>query len=136
LRRQQNADGGWSLYKLGPWTWSKGLAPYGPPGKPDIALLFQSDAYATGFVTYAMHEAGVPDVATAAQQARAWLQSNHHGWDIDEYRWDCWRTFSLNHDRENGGEEGDSWPRMFMSDAATAFAVLALLPSQHSPERK
>ena len=42
---------------------------------------------------------------------------------------DCWRTFSLNHDREHGGDEGDSWPRMFMSDAATAFAVLALLPS-------
>ena len=129
LRRKQNADGGWSLYKLGPWTWSKRSAPYGPPGKPDLALLSQSDAFATGLVTYAMHEARVPDVGTAAQQARAWLQSNHRCWDIDQYKWDCWRTFSLNHDRENGGDEGDSWPRMFMSDAATAFAVLALLTS-------
>jgi hypothetical protein len=136
LRRQQNADGGWSLYKLGPWTWSKPSAPYGPPGKPEIALLSQSDAYATGLVTYAMHEAGVPDVTAVAQQARAWLQSNHRPWDIDQYRWNCWRTFSLNHDRENGGDEGDSWPRMFMSDAATAFAVLALLPSDHSPKPK
>ena len=130
LRRRQNADGGWSLYKLGPWTWSKKSAPYGPPGKPDVALLCQSDAYATGLVTYAMHEAAVPDAATAVQQARAWLQSNHRPWDIDQHRWDCWRTFSLNHDREHGGDEGDSWPRMFMSDAATAFAALALLPSE------
>jgi squalene-hopene/tetraprenyl-beta-curcumene cyclase len=129
LRRQQNADGGWSLYKLGPWTWSEKSAPYSPPGKPDLALLGQSDAYATGLVTYAMHEAGVAGGATTLQQARAWLQSNHRPWDIDQYRWDCWRTFSLNHDREHGGDEGDSWPRMFMSDAATAFAALALLPS-------
>jgi hypothetical protein len=34
LRRQQNADGGWLLYKLGPWTWSKRSGPSGPPGKP------------------------------------------------------------------------------------------------------
>jgi len=136
LRRQQNADGGWSLYKLGPWTWSRELAPYGPPGKPDVALLCQSDAFATGLVTYAMREAGVPDVATVAEQARAWLQSNHRRWNIDQYRWDCWRTFSLNHDRENGGEEGSSWPRMFMSDAATAFAALGLLPSDCGPKPK
>jgi hypothetical protein len=132
LRRQQNADGGWSLYKLGPWTWSKESAPYGPPGKPDIAVLCQSDAYATGLVTYVMQEAGAPDVANAVQQARAWLLLNHRPWNIDQHRWDCWRTFSLNHDREHGGEEGDSWPRMFMSDAATAFAALALLPSDRS----
>lgn len=132
LRRQQNADGGWSLYKLGPWKWSKRSAPYCPPGQPDLALLSQSDAYTTGLVAYALQEAGVPGAATVVQQARAWLQSNHRSWDIDHYRWDCWRTFSLNHDRENGGDEGDSWPRMFMSDAATAFAALALLPSERS----
>ena len=39
-------------------------------------------------------------------------------------------------DREKGGDEGDSWPRMFMSDAATAFAALALLPSDRSPNPK
>ncbi len=136
LRRQQNADGGWSLYKLGPWTWSREAAPYDPPGKPDLALLSQSDAYATGLVTYSIHEAGMPDATTAVQQARAWLQSNHRSWDIDQYQWDCWRTFSLNHDREHGGGEGDSWPRMFMSDAATAFAVLALLPPNPNPPLK
>lgn len=136
LCRQQNADGGWSLYKLGPWTWSKKSAPYGPPGRPDVPLLCQSDAYATGLVTYALQEAAVPGVASAVQPARIWLQSNHRPWDIDQHRWDCWRTFSLNHDREHGGDEGDSWPRMFMSDAATAFAALALLASDGSPAVK
>jgi hypothetical protein len=136
LRRRQNADGGWSLYNLGPWTWSKESAPYGPPGKPDVAALSLSDAYATGLVTYAMQEASVPEVAAATRPARAWLQLNHRQCEIDKYRWDCWRTFSLNHDREHGGDEGDSWPRMFMSDAATAFAALALLPSDRSPTLK
>jgi len=136
LHRQQSADGGWSLYKLGPWTWSKESASNGPPGKPDVVLLSQSDAFATALVTYAMREAGVPGVKTVAQQARAWLQSNHRRWDIDQYRWECWRTFSLNQDREKGGDEGDSWPRMFMSDAATAFAALALLPSDRDPKAK
>ena len=136
LRRHQNADGGWSLYKLGPWTWSKSSGSCGPPGKPDTALLARSDAFATGLVTYAMQEARVPEMATGVRQARAWLQSSHRSWDIDQYRWDCWRTFSLNHDRENGGDEGDSWPRMFMSDAATAFAALALLGSEPSLKAK
>jgi hypothetical protein len=136
LRHRQNADGGWSLYKLGPWTWSKESASNGPPGKPDVVLVSQSDAFATALVTYAMREAGVPGAESVAQQARAWLQSNHRRWDIDQYQWDCWRTFSLNQDRENGGDEGDSWPRMFMSDAATAFAALALLPSDRNPKTK
>ena len=136
LGRHQNADGGWSLYKLGPWTWSKPSGSCGPPGKPDIALLSQSDAFATGLVTYAMQEAGLQEMATASQQARAWLQSSHRSWEIDQYRWDCWRTFSLNHDRENGGDEGDSWPRMFMADGATAFAALALLPSEPGSKLK
>jgi hypothetical protein len=35
-----------------------------------------------------MHEAGVPEVASPAQQARAWLQSSYRAWAIDQYRWD------------------------------------------------
>jgi hypothetical protein len=33
----------------------------------------------------------------------------------------------LNYDREHGGPKGEPWRRMFMSDLATAFGVLALL---------
>ena len=42
----------------------------------------------------------------------------------------AWRTHSLNYDREHGGDKGEPWPRMFMSDLATAFAVLALVESE------
>jgi hypothetical protein len=28
LEKMQNADGGWSLYRLGPWTWSKTNPPF------------------------------------------------------------------------------------------------------------
>jgi pimeloyl-ACP methyl ester carboxylesterase len=60
--------------------------------------------------------------------ARAWLKANQKEVQIDRNVWKCWRTNSLNHDRENGGARGGAWKRLFMSDAATAFAVLALSP--------
>jgi len=37
---------------------------------------------------------------------------------------------SLNYDREHGGEKGEPWRRLFMSDTATAFAILALADSE------
>ena len=42
----------------------------------------------------------------------------------------AWRAHSLNYDREHGGDKGEPWRRMFMSDLATAFAVLALVESE------
>jgi hypothetical protein len=41
--------------------------------------------------------------------------------------WAPWRAHSLNYDREHGGPKGEPWRRLFMSDIATAFAVLALM---------
>lgn len=131
LQRRQNADGGWSLYKLGPWTWSKATAPYTPEGKPDLSLLSNSDAYATGLIVYALREAGVPSIPMVTR-ARDWLLSNQGQWQIDQHHWSCWRSYSLNQEREQDGDEGEPWRRMFMSDAATAFAALALLPPNSS----
>ncbi len=128
LQRQQNTDGGWSLYKLGPWTWSKASLPYAPEGKPDASLLARSDAYATGLIAYALREAGPSAGDLSVTRARAWLQASQREWQIDESRWICWRTYSLNYDHEHGGDDGEPWRRMFMSDTATAFAALALLP--------
>jgi hypothetical protein len=128
LQNKQNADGGWSLYKLGPWTWSKASPPYGPEGKPDIALLSKSDAYATGLTAYALRQAGLPADHPSLKRATAWLEANQQECQIDQCQWKCWRTYSLNYDHEHGGEDGEPWRRMFMSDAATAFAALALLP--------
>jgi hypothetical protein len=129
LQREQNADGGWSLYKLGPWTWSKASPPYGPKGKPDVSLLSKSDAYATGLVAYALGRAGLPADHPSLKRATAWLEANQQECQIDQSHWKCWRAYSLNFDTEQGGEDGEPWRRMFMSDGATAFAALALLPS-------
>jgi hypothetical protein len=129
LQREQNADGGWSLYKLGPWTWSKASPPYGPEGKPDVALLSKSDAYATGLLAYALRQAGLPAGHPSLKRATAWLEANQGEWQIDRNHWNCWRTYSLNYDHEHGGDDGEPWRRMFMSDAATAFTALALLPA-------
>jgi len=129
LEGKQNADGGWSLYSLGPWTWSGASPPYEPKGKLDLALLSESDGYATGLITYALRQAGLPADHPILTKATAWLQAKQQECQIDQNRWKCWRTYSLNHDQEHGGGEGEPWRRMFMSEAATAFATLALLPS-------
>ena len=127
LEKMQNADGGWSLYRLGPWTWSKPNPPYEPKGKPDLAALARSDGYATGLIAYALRQEELPVADSCLKRARAWLEANQQECQIGPSRWRCWRTFSLNFDTEHGGESGEPWRRMFMSDAATAFAALALL---------
>ena len=128
LGRQQ-ADGGWSLYELGPWKWSKTAPPFAPGGNPDLSVLAKSDGYATGLVAYALRQAGMPSADPHRKKATDWLMANQKEVRIGPRVWKCWRTHSLNHDREHEAERGDPWKRMLMSDMATAFAVLALLPS-------
>jgi hypothetical protein len=127
LRLKQNRDGGWSLYGLGPWQWSKTNQPFGPSGKLDLSLLEQSDAYATGLITYVLLQAGVPGPDAALVRAIGWLKSNQQEIQIDQYHWKCWRAPSLNHTHEPGSSRGGAWERMMMSDLATAFGALALL---------
>ncbi len=130
LKKMQNADGGWSLYRLGPWTWSKPNPPYEPKGKPDLAMLARSDGYATGLIAYALRQEELSVADLSLNRARAWLAANQQECQMDQSHWKCWRTYSLNFETEHGGENGEPWRRMFMSDAATAFAALALLPSE------
>ncbi len=129
LQSKQNPDGGWSLYKLGPWRWSKASPPYGPDGKPDVTLRSRSDGYATGLIAYALRKAGLHADHASLKRATGWLEANQQECEIGQSHWKCWRTYSLNYDREHGGDHGESWRRMFMSDGATAFAALALLPA-------
>ena len=95
LEGKQNADGGWSLYSLGPWTWSKASPPLGPPGKPDVALLSNSDGYATGLITYALRQAGLSPDQPSLKKATAWLEDNQRDCQINQSRWKCWRAYSL-----------------------------------------
>jgi squalene-hopene/tetraprenyl-beta-curcumene cyclase len=127
LEARQRPDGGWSLADLGEWRWSKSAGPYAPPGATDKALVGASDAYATGLVVYALKQAGLGANRPAVQKGLAWLRANQQAARDGDAAWAPWRAHSLNFDREHGGDKGEPWRRMFMSDLATAFAVLALL---------
>jgi len=133
LRLKQNRDGGWSLYGLGPWQWSKTIPPFGPSVKTNLSRLEQSDAYATGLITYVLLQAGVLAADAALVRATAWLKSDQQEIQIDQYRWKCWRTPSLNHVEEPESSRGGAWERMMMSDLATAFGTLALLSVEQGP---
>jgi squalene-hopene/tetraprenyl-beta-curcumene cyclase len=124
--RAQRTDGGWSLYALGPWRWSGGAWRARPPGAVDEALLAKSDGYATGLMVYTLRSAGLASDHPAVSRGRRWLEANQHDVPTESTSYRAWRTYSLNYDREHGGDKGEGLRRMFMSDAATAMAVLAL----------
>lgn len=126
LTARQRPDGGWSLSDLGAWRWGATQGPFGPPGTPDKALATAADGYATGLVVYALRQAHLPATDPAVAKGRAWLASHEQAGATTDPAWAPWRAHSLNHDREHGGPKGEPWRRMFMSDLATAFAVLAL----------
>lgn len=127
LGARQRPDGGWALVDLGPWQWSKTAAPFAAPGPTDPALLGVSDGYATGLAVYAMKQAGVPASDPSVARGTAWLRTHQETLADGDRTWRAWRSHSLNFDREHGGDKGEAWRRLFMSDLATAFAVLALL---------
>ena len=130
LKGRQNEDGGWSLYGLGPWRWSKAAAQSAPGGDVNASLLAKSDGYATGLLAYVLRQAGLPANDPGLKKATDWLKANQQECQIDQQRWKCWRSYSLNYDRENGGARGEPFKRMIMSDLATGFAVLALSPAE------
>jgi len=135
LRQKRNSDGGWALSKLGPWRWSKAKGPFGPPGNPDSSQVDKSDGYATGLIAYTLRQAGVRAGDPLLTPALQWLKTNQNEVQVDQKTWKCWRTLSLNHDREHEGVHGGPWKRLLMSDTATAFAVLALSSEAESKGR-
>jgi len=130
IQARQREDGGWSLESLGNWRWSKSSAPFRSPGATDAALLANADGYGTGLIVYALRRAGLPVTHPAVSKGMRWLVANQQEVKAGEHSWHAWRAHSLNFDREHGGDKGEPWRRMFMSDSATAFAVLALVGSE------
>ena len=109
------------------WRWTRQEPPFAAPGTTDSALLAASDGYATGLVVYAMRQAGVAATHPAVLKGQQWLRTHQLAERPGDPAWAPWRAYSLNFDREQGGDKGEPWRRLFMSDLATAFAALALL---------
>jgi hypothetical protein len=107
----QKADGGWSATALGDWHRRDGTP-----------LETRSDGYATGLIALVLEEAvaGAPHAPASTpahiERGLAWLRANQN------HETGSWPAWSLNKDRNP-----QSGPGMFMSDAATAYASLALL---------
>ena len=103
---KQQEDGGWSTSSLMLATWKR---------RDGTPLDKKSDGYATGLVSLALRRAGISATRSELKQALDWLAKNQ---DKAEGRWPA---ASLNKERDPASDAG-----RFMSDAATAYAVLAL----------
>ena len=104
LSERQQADGGWAISSLGPWKRTDGSA-----------VETASDGYATGLIVFAVRQAGVTRDEPRLAKAIAWLEQHQ---DVSS---GMWRAQSLNKQRDPASDAAK-----FMSDAATAFAALAL----------
>jgi hypothetical protein len=101
----QREDGGWSLSSL-VGQWKRG------DGTP---LETKSDGYATGLIIFALGQAGLSRKNSQLNRGLSWLSKNQ-----DSTK-GLWPAYSLNKQRD---PSADGW--LFMSDAATGYAVLAL----------
>jgi squalene-hopene/tetraprenyl-beta-curcumene cyclase len=110
--KQQRDDGGWSLSTL-MGTWKR---------RDNTPLETKSDGYATGLIAFALEESGVSQSKSSdplnkakLDKALVWLRLNQNKKE------GFWQAYSPNIERDLTSDAG-----RFMSDAATAYAVLAL----------
>jgi squalene-hopene/tetraprenyl-beta-curcumene cyclase len=120
---KQKADGGWRLASVA-WRWSgwnlrslenMWLREDGTP------LDGKSDGVATSLMILALEEAGLPRDNAQLKRGLSWLMSNQNAAE------GFWPASSVNKRRHKSSDTG-----RFMSDAATAFAVLALSENQQA----
>lgn len=103
LLDKQREDGGWGLPSLGTWVRNDGSAQE-----------TSSDGYATALVLQVLQAAGVTKDHVQVARGLDWLRRN-------QTPTGAWRGVSVVKKRDPASHSGQ-----FMSDAATAYAVLAL----------
>jgi squalene-hopene/tetraprenyl-beta-curcumene cyclase len=108
LLRAQQEDGGWSTASLGSWKRNDGTP-----------LDTRTDGYATGLVTFVLESAIDARAQAPIKRGLTWLVAHQ------DPAGGQWVAVSLNKQRDPASDAGK-----FMSDAATAYAVLALTKAQ------
>jgi squalene-hopene/tetraprenyl-beta-curcumene cyclase len=120
---KQQSDGGWRLASIS-WKWSGwSLKSLGnmwirEDGTP---MEGKSDGLATSLLTLVLQQAGVAADNPQLRHGLSWLMSNQNAAE------GFWPASSVNKRRHISSDTG-----RFMSDAATAFAVLALTENQRT----
>jgi squalene-hopene/tetraprenyl-beta-curcumene cyclase len=107
LQTLQQSDGGWRLSSIVDWK-----------RVDNSAASTESDGYATSLAVLVMEESGINRHDSMLQHGLAWLEQ-HQQKDGD------WPASSMNKQRDPSSDIG-----RFMSDAATAYAVMALEKTQ------
>jgi hypothetical protein len=103
IRSSQQPDGGWRLAALDHRERSD------ESSEPS-----ESDGYATGLAVLAMEESGISRGDETLRRGLTWLAEH-------QQKNGSWTAFSMNRQRD---PESDAY--LFMSDAATGYAALAL----------
>jgi hypothetical protein len=111
-----DSSGGWVLLELSTWRYNAATAPKTPPKLNPTAKA--PDAYATGLITYSLLQAGLKTDDPTVASALKWLNRTQKPDG-------SWPAVSINVDRKPG-----TAAEYFMSDAATAWAVIALVEAE------
>jgi squalene-hopene/tetraprenyl-beta-curcumene cyclase len=123
--QKQRADGGWRLASIA-WKWdgwtlrsliNMWIREAGGP------VSGKSDGVATGLIVLVLQEAGLPPDNVQLQKGISWLLRNQTAEGT-------WPASSVNIRKHMSSKT-----RLFMTDAATAFAVLALSENRHTPNQ-
>jgi squalene-hopene/tetraprenyl-beta-curcumene cyclase len=120
---KQQSDGGWELSALAyPWKgWGLSTLLRAWIREDGTSQERKSDGYATGLIVLVLQQAGTDRDGASIKRGISWLMANQNTAE------GSWPSYSLNKQRHLSSDTG-----RFMSDAATAYAVLALTESQQT----
>jgi squalene-hopene/tetraprenyl-beta-curcumene cyclase len=108
----QRSDGGWATASLGPWK-----------RRDATPLDSASDGYATALALIALERGGISREEQHVRAGITWLTQHQDASGM-------WKAASLNKARDPATDIGK-----FMSDAATAYAIIALSPRNSESSR-